>query len=147
MSVCVFFGHRSCHSLDKQVLCGAIENMIDRGVDVFYVGNQGNFDGTVYSCLKALRKEYPHIQIGVVLAYLPAEKAEFEDLSDTVFPEGMEDGPPKFAIDRRNRWMCRQADYAICYVGHTWGGAYKYFAIAKRLGVEIINLHPSTTKN
>ena len=54
MSACTFFGHRECYELDGMVLRNAILDLIDRGVDVFYVGNQGGFDGMVYSCLKRI---------------------------------------------------------------------------------------------
>ena len=39
--VCTFFGHRDCFDLDEAVLWSAIENLINQGVDAFYVGNQG----------------------------------------------------------------------------------------------------------
>lgn len=63
----------------------------------------------VYSCLKQLRKEYPHIRVSVVIAYLPTEKRQYEDMSNTMYPEI--EGHPKFAIERRNRWMIAASDY------------------------------------
>lgn len=138
MSACTFFGHRECYGLDAGVLRDTIENLIDQGVDTFYVGNQGGFDGVVYGCLKQLRKVYPHIRISVVLAYLPTERREGEDLSDTMYPEI--EGHPKFAIGRRNRWMIEESDYCVCYIDHTWGGAWKFARQAKRRGLTVINL-------
>ena len=44
MLACTFFGHRDCYSLDEQVLIDAIEDLIRKGVDTFYVGNQGQFE-------------------------------------------------------------------------------------------------------
>lgn len=44
MSACTFFGHRECYSLDGQALMVAIEDLIRKGVDAFYVGNQGQFE-------------------------------------------------------------------------------------------------------
>ena len=92
---CTFFGHRECYSLDEQVLQDAIEDLIRNGVDTFYVGNQGQFDSAVYTCLKQLRNRHPHIRVGVVPAYLPTEKNEYDDLADTMYPEI--EGHPKFA--------------------------------------------------
>ena len=109
MSVCTFFGHRECYGLDSNVLREAVEKLIGQGVETFYVGNQGQFDSAVYSCLKQLRKDYPHIRVCFVLAYLPTEKAEGQDLADTMYPEI--EGHPKFAIERRNRWMLQSSDY------------------------------------
>lgn len=62
------------------------------------------------------------------------------DSHPTVLPEGVEIGPPRFAIDRRNRWMVRQADAVIAYVTRDWGGAARYSAMARRKGVTLINL-------
>lgn len=138
MKACTFFGHRECYELDAGVLEDTIAGLIHQGVDTFYVGSQGGFDGMVYRCLKSLRKVYPHIHISVVLAYLPVEKREGEDMSDTVYPEI--EGPPKFAIERRNRWMIDASEYCVCYVNHPWGGAFKFIRLAKRRGLTIINL-------
>ena len=126
MTACTFFGHKECCGLDSQ------------GIDTFYVGNQGQFDSAIYSCLKQLRKKYPHIRVCVVLAYLPTEKSEFDDTSDTMYPEI--EGHPRFAIERRNKWMIKNAEYCVCYINHTWGGAYKFAQLAKRRGKMVINL-------
>ena len=55
--VCIFFGHRDCYDLDAQTLRSAIEKQIQDGVDTFYVGNQGHFDGMVLSCLTRLKDD------------------------------------------------------------------------------------------
>ena len=59
---------------------------------------------------------------------------------DTLYPEGLELSHPKFALDRRNRWMIDAAEYCICYVNHDWGGAYKFVSFAKSKGLQIQNL-------
>ena len=138
MAVCTFFGHRECYSLDEQVLQDTIVDLIRNGVDTFYVGNQGQFDSAVYTCLKQLRNRHPHIQVCVVLAYLPTKKNEYDDLADTMYPEI--EGHPKFAIERRNHWMIDHSDFLICYINHTWGCAYKFAHLAKRRGKTVINL-------
>lgn len=137
MAACTFFGHRECYGLDRQVLQQTIEELITKGVDTFYVGNQGQFDSAVYICLKQLRKEHPYIRVCVVLAYLPTEKSEYDDITDTMYPEI--EGHTKFAIDRRNRWMIEASDYCLCYINHTWGGAYKFAKLAKQRGKTVIN--------
>ena len=136
--VCTFFGHSACYGLDAEVLRCAIKELIQQGVYEFLVGNQGQFDGMVRSCLKSLRVQYPNIRYSVVLAYLPDEKRNGEDLSDPIYPEI--EGHPKFAISRRNRWMIYAADYCLCYINHTWGGAYHFACMAKRRGLQVINL-------
>ena len=138
MSACTFFGHRSCYGLEREVLYNAIESLIGQDVDTFYVGNQGQFDGMVHGCLKKLSKLYPHIRYSVVLAYFPAGNRALEDFSDTMYPEI--EGPPRFAIDRRNKWMIDASDYCLCYIDHTWGGAYKFAMLAKKRGKILVNL-------
>lgn len=138
MPACTFFGHRECYGLDSQALQRAITELITKGVDTFYVGNQGQFDSSVYSCLKQLRNEHPYIRVCVVLAYLPTEKNEYDDMTDTMYPEI--EGHPKFAIERCNRWLIDHSDYCICYINHTWGGAYKFAKLAKRCGKTVINI-------
>ncbi len=138
MHACTFFGHRECYGLDIGVLIEAILEAVRDGVDTFYVGNQGGFDSMVYGCLKQLRKEDPGIRVSVVLAYLPVQKREGEDMTDTVYPEI--EGHPRFAIERRNRWMIAQSDHCICYINHSWGGAYKFYKLAKGHGLAVKNL-------
>lgn len=141
MGVCTFFGHKDCYNLDVDRLRTTIEALIRQGVDTFYLGHQGQFDSTVLACLEKLQKEYPLIHFSVVLAYLPMHKTDHDLYSHcSILPEGLELVPPKFAIAQRNRWMLEHADHCICYVNHSWGGAYKYICIAKQHGLCILNI-------
>ena len=83
----------------QATLIDLIENV---GVRCFYVGNNGGFDRMVIGNLRMLQKEYPHIRYTVVLAYMPSEKEDQNDFN-TIYPEGLEQVPPRYAIDRRNR--------------------------------------------
>ena len=95
----------------------------------------------VYKTLKELKQTYPHIQYTVVLAYLPTETTASQyDPSETLFPEGMEKAPKRFAIDRRNRWMLQQSEYVVTYVTHSWGGAAKYAEMARAQQKVVIDL-------
>ncbi len=141
MSICTFFGHSDCYGLDEKMLLDAIEKRITKGVDTFYVGNQGHFDSMVLKCLKKLKGIHSHITFTVVLAYLPARDLEYDPYHNCgIYPEGVELGPTRFAIERRNKWMIAQADYCLCYVNRTWGGAYKFAKQAKRKGLTIMNM-------
>ena len=45
MAVCTFFGHRECPDTIKPKLREVLVDLIENhGVDMFYVGNQGQFD-------------------------------------------------------------------------------------------------------
>lgn len=141
MVVCTFFGHRDCPETIKPYLREVLVDLItNQGVDTFYVGNQGRFDGIVRSVLRELEKEYPEIRYAVVLAYLPGKKNEYDDFSDTILPEGIEAVHPRYAIDWRNRWMLQRSDFVVTYITHSWGGAAKFAEKAKREGKTVINL-------
>ena len=144
MSVCTFFGHSECYGLDAAVLRSAIEELIEQGITEFVVGNHGQFDGMVFSCLQSLSKDYPKISYSVALAYLPTNNQEYDIYhGHSFYPEGQEIGPAKFAIERRNRWMIVVSDCCLCYINHTWGGAYKFARMAKNRGLQVINLGSS----
>ena len=138
MTVC-FFGHRDTPESAQSILHRTLVELIEQhGADRFYVGNQGSFDVMVLATLKMLKKQYPHIQYAVVLAYLPTQA---ENFSDTVYPEGLETVPRRYAIDHRNRWMIEQAETVVCYVSHSFGGAPKYQEFACKKGRQVLNLY------
>jgi len=114
------------------------------GARRFYIGNEGAFDRMAYRVLRVLREKYPSISYSVVLAYIDSRtEAPWQD---TVFPDELENVPPRFAIDRRNRWMIAHSHKAVVYVISPAGGAAKYSAIAQRRGVQVINLAPKQLK-
>ena len=141
MVACTFFGHRACPETIKPKLRETLINLITNyEVDMFYVGNQGQFDATVRSVLRELKKEYSQINYAVVLAYMPGKQTEHDDYSDTMLPEGIESVHPRYAISWRNNWMLRQSDYVVTYITHSWGGAYQYAERARHQGKVVINL-------
>ena len=111
-------------------------------VDMFYVGQQGAFDGIVHSTLKELVSIYPHIRYAVLLERSPPKRDEFDthDYSDTMLPEGIESVHPRFAISWRNKWMIKQSDYVVTYITHSWGGAAQFAEMAKHRKKIVINL-------
>ena len=140
MASCTFFGHSDAPEQIFMHLKATIEELISKkDVDKFYVGNNGCFDFMVRRALTELKKIHPHIDYAVVLAYMPKEFGGF-DYSDTIYPEGLESAPLKFAIDKRNRWMISQCDYVVTYVTKVVGGAFKYKSISKSKGKIILEL-------
>ena len=141
MSACTFFGHRECPDSVKiksqEVLIDLITN---NDVDMFYMGNQGQFDAIVHGVLRELKDEYPQIDYAVVLAYIPGKQTEYDDYSDTMLPEGIESIHPRYAIAWRNNWMIQRSDYVVTYTTHSWGGAAQFAEKAKRSGKVVINL-------
>ena len=141
---CTFFGHHDCPGSIKPKLREVLINLIENHtVDMFYVGQQGAFDGIVRSVLKELVSVYPHIRYAVVLDRLPSKRDEFDtrDYSDTMLPEGIEAVHPRFAISWRNKWMIKQSDYVVTYITHSWGGAAQFAELAKRQEKIVFPLH------
>ena len=124
---CCFFGHREVTHNIRDKLTAIIEKLIaEDGVTEFYVGHQGQFDNMVYSVLKELKAKYPQIRYTVVLAYMPDEYIKEVYGEDTLFPDGLESVPKKFAISKRNDWMIQQSGVVVCYVYKVTGGAAKF---------------------
>ena len=141
MAACTFLGHRDCSETIKLRLSEVLVDLItNHGVDMFYVGNQGQFDTYVHSELKKLKLDYPQINYAVVLAYMPGKKTEYDDYSGTMLPEGIESVHPRYAISWRNNWMLQHSDYVISYITHPWGGAAQYVSKARKQGKHIISV-------
>ena len=141
MSACTFFGHRECPESVKPKLREVLVDLItNHDVRRFYVGNQGQFDTHVRNVLQELKTEFPQIDYAVVLAYMPGKKDEHTDLSDTLLPEEIASTPPRYAIDRRNKWMLKHSDYVVSYITHSWGGAAKYVEMAEHQNNTVVNI-------
>lgn len=146
MKTCTFFGHKDTLQTIKPILKTAIINLIENEkVDSFYVGNQGGFDSITLDILIELSDLY-NVRYNVVLAYIAGKKINFEQYKNinTIFPDGIENTPPRFAVSYRNKWMIEHADYVITFVTHSWGGAAEFKRLAEKKGkiiVELSNWH------
>lgn len=142
MSICTFFGHRDAPKEIEGILKDIIIDLIEKhDVDVFYVGNNGSFDGMVRKVLKLLKLDYLHIDYYVVLAYFPIKKEyDYNDYSDTILPDDLENVPCKYAIHKRNKWMLNDADYVVTYVTRICGGAAEFKRMAEKKGKKVINI-------
>lgn len=130
--VCTFFGHKDTPKEIEPTLRSTLIDLIEnKNVNVFYVGNNGNFDTMIRHQLEDLSQLYP-ITYSVVLAYLPTEKNKYDDLTNTIYPEGHETVPKRFAISWRNKWMIQQSDIIVTYVTYSFGGAAQFKEMAER---------------
>ena len=137
--VCTFFGHRQVTKEIEPTLRAVLIDLIENhDVKRFYVGNHGGFDAMVLRALKGLAAIYT-IEFCIVLAYLP-KKNDKNDVV-TVFPEGLETIPKRFAISYRNKWMIERADYVVTYVNHNIGsGAAQFKELAEQRGKRVIEI-------
>lgn len=137
------FGHSFCPAGIRPALEQTIKTLTAEDPDTcFLVGHQGEFDGMVYSVLRQMENQAPQIRYQVVLAYMPGVKHEYDIYPPerTIYPEGLETVPLRFAIDHRNRWMVRACDMVLCYITHDGGGAAKFVRIAEKQGKRIIKI-------
>ena len=147
-NICCFFGHRHTPDKIKPLLYAEIEkHIVEKNVNVFYVGGYGDFDAMSAAALRELQREYPYIRVHRILAYIPGKKDEYhsDSYENTLYPDGLEFVPRKFAITHRNRWIVERSDYIIAYV-LLGGGAYEALKYAERKNKSIVNLAESVVK-
>ncbi len=136
--VCTFFGHRDApKEIEPTLRLTLIDLIENKNATVFYVGNHGNFDAMVRRQLEDLSKTYP-IKYYVVLAYMPGKNDNSDE--HTLFPEGIETIPRRFAINYRNKWMLNKSDIVVTYVTRNFGGAQKFKQMAEKMGKVIFTL-------
>ena len=145
--ICTFFGHRDCPCTEEieNNLKQAIKKLINEGYDEFWVGSQGNFDWLVHLVLKQIKQDFPHIRECIILASDPDKYSSTrleslrEQYDDIICPEEIFEGPAKFAITRRNKYMVENCDAVICYIEYEKGGAYDTVKTANKLNKRIFN--------
>ena len=138
--IVTFFGHaKRIYSMEeKNRLREKIESLIKKGVDEFLLGGYGNFDMIVACEIARLKEKYPNIKSTLVIPYLN-RKYDTSLYDDTVYPD-IENALPRMAIWERNKWMIKKSNIVICYVEHSFGGAYTAEQYAKKNDKSIINL-------
>ena len=139
---CTFYGNRDASPDIIPSLQKVLVNLIKtENVKQFYVGQQGQFDIMTSSVLAELEKQFS-IRYSIVLHKIPVTgKPLLTDMSHTIYPEGLETVPPRYAIDHRNRWMLDQCDYVVTYVRNPYGGAEKYKELAIKKHKTVIELY------
>ena len=127
--ICFFAGHSDAPESVYPALAEAVERHITGyGVTEFRVGNYGGFDRMAARAVKAAKQRRPGVTLYLVLPYLPDQGRSLPDMDGFdgfICPEGMEEGPRRFAVSKLNCLMVQRADCMITYVTHSWGGAFK----------------------
>ena len=134
-----FCGHSQIWKREevKKWIFNVTKKLIQQGATTFYLGGYGAFDSLVASVLRELKKDYPQIELILVLAYLNTGRST-SGYDSTVYPP-LETVPRRFAISHRNRWMVESADVVVAYVLHDWGGAATTLRCAKQKKKQIIS--------
>lgn len=143
--ICTFFGHRQMH-VDSVSLEKAIRTAIEQhGTDTFWCGGYGDFDRHAAASVQQLKGNYPHIRLIHVYAYLPKKMERLSEYYDgSIYPEGLEAVPQRFAISKRNQWMVDHCDILICAVFLQTGGAYQAFRRAVSRNKTILSIGKSS---
>ena len=143
MPSCFFIGHRDAPGeLLPHIRAAAEELIVRKGVTDFYVGSRGNFDRLAAAAVLSLRETYPRVRLYRVLAYHPFERDMSlpEGFDGSVYPEGLEKVPRRYAILRANRAMVDACPYLIAYAPHEIGNARKVVEYAKGKGRGVVEV-------
>ena len=149
LHICTFIGHSFVFSSTaKKRLKDEIETYLaDVDEASFYVGGRGEFDGMAASAVRVAKTQHrdKKIQLYLIEPYfhtgLNRDKDYNEKLYDgIIIPQELLGVHPKAAIQKRNRWMCDQAELLIAFVCRDFGGAYETLKYAERKHKRIINL-------
>ena len=135
-----FCGHSIISNKEElsKKISDTIEELIEEGADVFYLGGYGDFDILSAREVKKAKIKHKSIVSVLVLPYLE-HRYNKELYDETVYPD-IESVPKRYAISARNKWMVDVSDVIVSFVDHDWGGAAKTLEYAKKHGKRIISL-------
>lgn len=141
--VCAFIGHRYTPAGMKEKIREAVIDLIENhGVNMFYMGHHGYFDGEAREVVRELSEIYD-IDYAVVLSRLPYQDDPFvrKFTGHTVIPDDLGKKMPRFRIIYTNQWMISKADYVITYIDNPYGtGAARFASEAEKKGKIMIKL-------
>lgn len=144
--ICCGFGHRTLLMNIEKPLRETLERLIkELGVTVFYTGGMGEFDELFSRTVRSLKRDYPGLQLILVVPYLTsrlnADKVFLSTLYDEIIIPAELDGIySKKAIGLRNRWMVDQSDYIVAALRREDGGAAAAIKYARENRKRIIEL-------
>ena len=136
---CCFIGHADSPFELRTKLKNTVIKLISEGILNFYVGNNGNFDWLVQDVLIEIIKKGVLVNLYVVLSYV-GEKSICAPQEYTIYPEGIENTPLRFAITKRNDIIINKSSLMVAYVKHNLSNSHKWLEKAKKKGLKIINL-------
>lgn len=145
--IVTFVGHAQFPKKEEyeEKILALLEEKIGGQVANMYLGGYGDFDSFAYACCKKFQATHPNVSLILITPYMTLEyqknhlEYQKKRYDEIVYPE-IQDKPLKFAISYRNKWMVEKADYVICGIMHTWGGAYHTYQYAKRKNKMIFNI-------
>lgn len=121
--IVTFCGHGLVYTPKKVEawLRQVVEGLIKEGATQFYLGGYGEFDAMAFQVVTDLQKIHPQIKTVYVKAYLDWNPCNVDWYDGTTYPP-IEEGPPRFAITRRNKWLAETCDVMVVYLRYTDAG-------------------------
>lgn len=146
-----FAGHRKLPS-DTEQISTALEKelaaLIESGYRFFGAGGATGFDTVAALSVLKLREMYPHIRLILVLPHRAQAKhwskkdiAVYEDIkgrADKVVY--ISDEFTRDCVYRRNRHFINGSSMCICYLSREDSGTEKTVRVARKEGLQIINI-------
>lgn len=136
---CCFAGHSFIRdvSVIQRIMETATDLIENKGVTEFWVGNYGDFDHYATQAILSLKKSYPYLRLELMLPYLTEDikqcESYYKNRYDTILLADMPlNTPAKFKIIKTNEYMINNRGYVITYIKHSWGGAAKTQAYARK---------------
>ena len=137
-NICCFAGHSQIFCADDlyNKLVILIEKMItEEKVSEFWVGNYGEFDSLSAKAVRSLKNEHPDVRLILIIPYLTSDINEnkeqyYEKYDSILIADNPDNTPHRYKIIKRNEYMVKNSDFIICFVRHSWGGAYRTFKYA-----------------
>ena len=119
---CFMTGNRSAQADIYPELCRQVKrHIVEFGVGEFFIGANGNFDALARKSVNEVRREYPEVRLTLVMHYLNTDRYDYviREFDGSIYPDGLEVTPLRFAISRANRIMVHYADYLIIHARDT----------------------------
>ena len=145
--IVAFCGHSEFCGTEEyeQKILDFLEKTVGEQHADMYLGEYGQFDYFAYDCCVKYKENHPNISLVFITPYMTLEyqrkhleyqRTRFDFI---IYPE-IEDKPLRFAISYRNKWMVEKADYVVCGISRSFGGAYKTYQHAKRKKKPVFNV-------
>ena len=141
--VCSFFGHRELFSKTDDIaqqLKTIITDLVEKGVDTFYVGNHGDFDRISSRVACDLKTLYPQIKVVLILSYANELQHIKNPSDDFYLPPEIESAPKRACIVRKNQWVVEHSDFIVAYVKYPFGGTAKAIEYARKKNKKVIEV-------
>ncbi|MBQ8481406.1 MAG: hypothetical protein IJ532_02590 [Alphaproteobacteria bacterium] len=142
-------GHSTPSELKTQIRKEAVNLIENEDVDTFLVGEKGGYEIDAYDVILDIQKEYPDIQIILVISAMSdlheigigdgKQVIERRGFDDFILPPKCELGYKKLCIVYRNRYIIENTDFIIAYNKYK-GKASEFCKSAKAKGIKVIEL-------